>query len=442
MTTFDSLKHEVESAATEAATESAVAPHGKEVQFGDLILTFTTKYDLRWSDGGSGSDDNAAYYQPVPPQGFFALGSMGVNNYDNPDGKFASMCVKASASPLLKKPPLARPQRFEFIWNDRGSGADRNGSCWRPVPPDGYVALGDVFVEGYDAPTGDPVMCVARELVIQGKVGDRIWIDAGSGADRDFGSWEITANNEFLDTPDGVFAVNSFIGVPSHHKPEAGPVVFNLRLPLPTQESSAAPKPKLTSRNRPPANTNPVVDRVVTLPFTAVLDDARTLQWKVDNSPFYDVERLVDYSLLLFLDNETDTLQTASSSVTTGVSKEHSQTFSITTGISVTYESGVEAGGFSSKVSATISLELGYSSTQSVTQFRSQTEEAILAVAPQHAGALWVEANTLRVIRADGTPVSQGLDFDTSDTAYVISEFPNETPTPARFMRRRSKLQE
>lgn len=404
------------------------APQAKtpsQVQFGELVLAFTTAYDYRWNDKGSGADRDVAFYHPKPPAGFFALGSIGVANYDSPNGKFASMCVKA-ATTVGGKPALAAPTGWTFIWNDKGSGANDDGSCWRPIAPEGYVALGDVFVAGYNPPSGQQVMCVAKELVYEGRIGNLIWDDAGSGADRDFGAWQIEAGRAFLDTPDGVFAVNSFVGRDSHAKPDSSAVAWNLLLPLPTFEAGGPEKPVLKSRTKPPAHTTPVVDRIVTVPFTAVVDNDKTLQWRVENSPFYTVERSVDYALVLFIDNTTKTQQSASTAITTGVSRESSETFSITTGITVSYESGIDAGGFSTKVTASLSIELGYSSTTAVTQFRSETDEAILVAAPDHAAALWTESDSLRVRRADGGAVGAPLSFDTTDTAYVISEFPSE----------------
>lgn len=402
------------------------APQAKtpsQVQFGELVLAFTTAYEYRWNDKGSHVKGDVAFWHPKPPAGFFALGTIGVTNYDLPDGKFASMCVKA-ATTVGGKPALAPPEGWTFIWNDKGSPTHDDGSCWRPIAPEGYVALGDVFVRGYDQPSGQQVMCVAKELVYEGRIGDLIWADGGSRAHLDFGAWQIEAGQAFLDTPDGIFAVNSFVGRESHDKPESSAVAWNLRLPLPTFEAGGPEKPVLTSRTKPAAHTNPVVDRIVTVPFTVLIDDNKPLQWRVENSPFYTVERSVDYALVLFIDNNTKTQQSASTDITTGVSREASHTFSVTTGITVSYEAGIEAGGSSTKSSVSMSIELGYSNTTSVTQFRSETDQAVLVATPDHAAALWTESDSLRVRRADGEAVGGPLSFDTTDTAYLVSEFP------------------
>lgn len=435
MTTATSLTSVLSTIPIQTEKAAVASPrHGTQVEFGDLTLAFTTQYEHRWSDRGSGASRDGQFFHPIPPAGFFALGSIGVSDHDDANGRFASMCVKPAGNP--SKPPLMPPVRWDFIWNDRSSGANEDGSCWRPVPPDGYVALGDVFVNGHDAPQGMQVMCVARELTIDGTIGGEIYDDSGSGAKMDFGAWQIDASTAFIDTPDGIFAVNSFVGAQTHDKPQSSVVAHNLRLPLPTLEAGGPQKPQLTGRIRPPARTNPVVDRVVVVPFTAILDRDTTLQWKVDNSPFYEIERAVDYRLVNFIDNSSDVSQSASTAITTGISEMASTTFSVTTGLTFGYESGAEAGGFSTKVSISLKIEFGYSSTSSVTQFREETDQATLIAASKHAAAIWTESQSYRVFRSDNTPTAEPLVFDTSDTAYVISDFnfgpPSEGNEPRR----------
>lgn len=408
----------------------------KEVRFGELILTFTDRFEERWSDRGSGADKDAAFYHPIPPTGFFALGSIGRNDHSTPDGNVAALCVKeATPGSGALKPPVD----WQFIWNDVGSGADQDGACWRPIPPKGYVALGDVFIRGYERPTGQQVMCVREDLVFAGTVSTySIWTDAGSGADRDFGAWEIGVSAAFRDTPDILIAANTFVGHAHHEKPSAAAVVYTLRLPIPTIESGEPGKPTLTSKTKPAEHTNPVVDRIVTVPFTAVTDGGKSLAWKVANSPFYTLERSVQYDLLIFDDNNTSVPQTKSHNVTTGISKESSETFSINTGISVTVEEGVDVGGFSSKVSATVSVELGYAQTTSVTKFESTEIDAELTTPPERAAALWTEAHSIRVARADGSSVSAPLTFKAGHADFMEAQYPPpsfDAPKAARIRR-------
>jgi hypothetical protein len=416
----------------------------QEVRFGSLILRFTSSYQLRWNDKGSGANRDGGFWHPVAPSGFFALGSIGLPNYNDPNGKVATLCVKpASATiPGTQKVALKRPMDYTFIWNDKGSGASRDGSCWRPLPPEGYVALGDVFAVGYNKPSTNDVMCVARELTYEGLFTDKIWSDEGSGANGDFSSWQIKPTKSYVDSSDALIAVNSFVGVGSHTRPVTSPVAHTLLLPVPVVESGDPPQPDLTSRTQPPAHTEPVVDRIVTVPFTAVNDGGKTIEWILANSPFYTIERSVYYSLILFENNVTSIPQSKSRTITTGISKEQSEQYSITTGITVGYESGIEAGGFSSKVSVQLSIQLGYTTTTSITVFQSEEQHAELVTPAQTAAALWLIANNLTTRRADGTAVAPALAFDASNTAYLSKQFPppSESGQYATYRRTRNKL--
>jgi hypothetical protein len=113
----------------------------------------------------------------------------------------------------LEPEALAAPLDYEKVWEDRGSGADEDGSFWRPLPPEGYVCLGLVAQRGWGKPGLDVVRCVRFDLVAPGKLGDRIWIDKGTGAHTDFGSWTIVPADE-----NGI-SVGAFEGHTSHVPP-------------------------------------------------------------------------------------------------------------------------------------------------------------------------------------------------------------------------------
>jgi len=88
---------------------------------------------------------------------------------------------------------LAPPVDYHLIWMDTGSGADMNGSFWKPIPPEGYVCLGTVAQNGYQEPGLDEIRCVRQDLACLGKYGGEIWDTLGSPANMPFGSWVITA---------------------------------------------------------------------------------------------------------------------------------------------------------------------------------------------------------------------------------------------------------
>ncbi|MEP1079362.1 Vps62-related protein [Leptolyngbya sp. PL-A3] len=423
---------------------SSESRHGKAVQFGDLILQFTSQYEYRWNTIGGDAYAHSAFYHPIPPEGFYPLGSIGRSNLDDPNGKCVSICVK-SVTEHSSKPALREPEDYELVWNDRKSNAASNGACWRPKPPDGYVALGDVFSSGYEKPKKLDVMCVAIELAAEGCISkSSIWTTDGSNA-LCFSAWQIIASEAYLrDTSDGLFEVNSFTGStkPDFAAPNSSPVAYTLRLPMPTEVVEAEIiKPKLSSRTRPAGRTAQVVDRIVTVPFTAILDPDKDLNWQLEHSPFYDIERSVSYKLLIFEDNGTEVDQTQTLVTSTGITTESSRTFSLTTGISVSYESGIELGIGSSKVTAQLSIDLGYSSTTSVSTFDLREEDVELTIPANHAAAVWSEVNTIRLWRSDNTPVGPLLEFERGNTAFLTSQYPApKAGTAIRYRRIRRKL--
>ncbi|WP_189276156.1 RICIN domain-containing protein, partial [Kitasatospora griseola] len=395
------------------------------VRFGDLEIAYTTEFRLGLDSRGKRTKLSCSFYHPVPPEGFHVLGSLGFPGLTDPNGKVAALCVRDAAG--VEGDALALPKDYEWVWNDAGTGGT-DGSCWRPVPPPGYRALGNVFVYGHDKPPVDLVRCVKESLTVPAPAGDLIWNDSGGGGKYDFSAWKVCAPEQFVDeTPGATKAVitpESFVALAGYEKPSHAPELNALCLPLSTERPGLSPEPpRLTGRTRPAQSTPAVTDHSVRVPLTAVRDDAKSLAWRIENSPYYTIERRVWWSLLLFNDNRTDTDQTVEDAVTVGVEKSSSETFSRNTGVSVSAEVGVKIFGTGATVSATVTAELGYESSTSVTEFRSRTVTRRLVTPKNTAGALWVASYGLRTLRADGTVVGSQLRFE--GDAFHHAQYPS-----------------
>ena len=88
---------------------------------------------------------------------------------------------------------IAAPVSFSLIWKDKGSGGNMDGSFWRVNCPKTYVSLGDVAVGSWSAPSDElkrKFACIHNKYVIKAKLGNLIWNDRKSGADRDISLWE------------------------------------------------------------------------------------------------------------------------------------------------------------------------------------------------------------------------------------------------------------
>jgi hypothetical protein len=158
-----------------------------------LEVLFVNSFDPVWNDSGSGAARDGAFYRPLAPPGYHALGHYGQGNYSQPNGLVALVREVIPGA-------LASPVGYALIWKDSGSGADRDGAFWRPVPPAGYECVGVVvtgyaFGTGYAPPDLEEVRCVRRELIAPAAIDRSIWDDKESGADRNVSTWHVVPDS-------------------------------------------------------------------------------------------------------------------------------------------------------------------------------------------------------------------------------------------------------
>lgn len=154
----------------------------ESIKFGNLLINFTSEFTPLWNDQGSGSVRSASFWRPVPSSdflaGYFPLGDLAVPGHDNINKRNIVAVVKEGEPPgseaLVKDKALSQPDDYELVWKDSGSGAYANGSIWRPIPPEGYVAMGLVCGTGHDKPSRNAIRCVRADLIIASYVGELI----------------------------------------------------------------------------------------------------------------------------------------------------------------------------------------------------------------------------------------------------------------------------
>lgn len=173
--------------------------------FGALQVLPVEEYQWVYDDSGSGAFSDVSIWRPVLPLDYFPVGDVAVGGYDPPD--FPTLVIREDAEKL--RPPVG----YERIWDDEGSLGDNDVAIWNPIPPLGYVCLGNVAVPNYDGPPApDAVRCVHRRYVV---AGDRAqtWTDAGSLAFEDAGVWTC------IPGPAGGQAARTFITRRDHDDP-------------------------------------------------------------------------------------------------------------------------------------------------------------------------------------------------------------------------------
>lgn len=106
--------------------------------------------------------------------------------------------------------PKLRTRRIspkDLIWNDRGSGADADGSFWTYrghfTYQENYKLLGDTLCgqpNWKNSPCGQMMLVEDNgDGILAKPIGSKkIWTDAGSGADRDVAVFRLIPPNEYI----------------------------------------------------------------------------------------------------------------------------------------------------------------------------------------------------------------------------------------------------
>ncbi|MBN3928676.1 hypothetical protein IQ279_03280 [Streptomyces verrucosisporus] len=402
-------------------------------RYGDLELSFQPTYQ------GVPVGALLSYFQSsddVPPELISTGQKLGPDGMQGAAGVLMLKDCSADQS-LLRKPVrwIKVAQLPDFGPNSWG--------VWRPIPPEGYVALGDI-VHLWDWPSDQivgsagMVACVKRGVhtdgrtyVRQGECGNLIY--ESSGGTR---LWSVVAPPY----PDGdldehlYLPVGNFTGVKTSGKPAPTESTWILDLPAVIEKHDGPKIPELTSHARPPAQTV-ITDRTVTVPYYMVRDDSRDEKWKVENSPFYKLRRKRHFELILFRDNQNGSQpQNESQAVTTGVTQESSSAFCESTGVTVGMEIGVSAGGkpFGIGVETTVTasmsttVEMGYERRNSVSSMRQETKTRGLTIPPYSSACLWMEHHTLLPVRANGDTLGDQAALGFTTDYYVTGQYPND----------------
>jgi hypothetical protein len=391
-------------------------------QHEDLVIGFTTQFTMMWNDKSSGGKRDGSFWHPEVPAemaGFFPVGSLALDHHNSPNGKIVIAIVKDANNE--QGTALAPPVDYEQVWTDAGSGAGLDGSMWRPIPPDGYAAMGLVCNPKYTKPSKEMVRCIRSDLVVPAYPGDLIWDDKGTGAKKDFGSWKIDPPS----APSGwiYLSAGTYIGRDSHNKPASDPNAYALRLEFHQEapENQSIPVPRLQGIEKPSPFGKDSVSYTTILPWFAVHDPDIDAITQLVKSPHYCLERTDRYKLMDFGYNDTSVSQDFELSYTTGVNTQESTAFSSTTSIEIGAEWAV-SGAF--KLSAKLSRSFTHTSSSTTGWSQSTTKTKKANVPSGKAVALYSIQSTYRMFRADGTQVRNlGVSYDTESSTYW-TEYP------------------
>lgn len=319
---------------------------------------------------------------------------------------------------------LRAPLRFYRVWSNQPDNTTesilRIVSIWRPIAPDGYVALGLAAGIGFQPPDIDAFRCVRKDLVIESPAGKCLWEEKETGTPKEFSAWDITPPSA---RPEEVYlSAGTFLGTTNYRRPHNNPNAYALRISIPSTVSSPPPPlPTLNGHFKPTfQDTNPAT-YITKLPWFTVTDPSFGALQQLFHSPIYTLERTDSYRLIGYSYNNTSISQRQIWSVTTGSNGHSATTLSGTTSIEMGTEWTVPLSGF--KVSAKLGLSFTYSHLSSEGWSKSNTFSVWTDIPPQKSVAAYIINSTYRLLRQDGTQLGESISY-TDETSCCWDEFP------------------
>jgi hypothetical protein len=382
---------------------------------GDLRIAVTDDFTL--ADDESGTMGISAW-TPAPPAGYYALGSYyTVGAATNPSGNAAVLVVKDDSA---GHDALAIPTSWSNYGNTNGLVNDM------PIAGDAYVALGRY---GHDWGVGSPpAICVRKDLSVPGSI-SRI-IQSYTVGDKSATLYWCAVEQPDSSAHEGCYLAPGTCGHYIYHGSSGSAAdeannVLCVSLQQLGVSASQSYCPRLTSTETPADETPQLFAKAVLIPCTAISDAAKSVAWQVANSPFYRLERRVFYKRLYFNYNGTSTEQTNSVTIASGVEKAKSDSFHTSTGVSISAEAGVELYGVSAKVTTSLSMEMGYERSSSITELTEKSVATSINTPPGKAVACWQKYNRFILYRHSGTMLQEVASWDIGIDSYVTDQYPD-----------------
>lgn len=377
---------------------------------GGLTFSLTSVFYFEWSsaDCHYNCDQTGVFWKPDPVlPGFACFGSMCVPTTQQQNGNNLALCAKIP-EPWTPNPPFALATDFTLLWTDKGTGNSNNGSCWSIQAPAGYVALGSVFIRGYDKPATTDYLCIRSDLALEIGTSSALWTDKGSGATGGdlacyaFNLPDPSTIPQLMDARNIAFCANSFVANTTYNQPILPVPVIVLPATVVVPDFPPAP-PSVDSG----AAGVPVQGFTIQVPCPAFKDDERSCDWKVAN-PLYLLERWYTYTPIASLENGSSVNQEMTYTAEVGTSQSSSLAFEASVGgtlsaeLKLGFAGGVSSMTFGLSISAGFKAdwEHGSTSTQGTTVTNS------LQVPPNTKISLSQYSVTFKVNRPDGTYIT------------------------------------
>ncbi|WPB00910.1 uncharacterized protein RHO25_005530 [Cercospora beticola] len=394
------------------------------VDYGDLRVGMTTTLDWVWDDKNTGANRDASIYNPRPEGDLLPIGSIGFNKRGSDNSGSWGVLLVGNV-PGSKSPACRHPTDYNKTWNDGGGGGKWDLTMWRPVAPEGYVAMGEYCTGNYKKPLLEAVWCIRQDYVADASFPSSWWDDRGSGATDNASCWSPKPQSMSLHgdayipiRTDTFYAKGGTHTVPP---PESLAKTLRLYVGSTSFREFAAPLPTFTTRTMPKAGDGMYgdVQGSVTLPYTAFFDPRDEASRNKIADPFVTISRSSCWYVAGVWKNDTADPFEMSQVVEYGITKEQSDPLRQSTGISVTSDGVVSAGLAAEKISMSLNRQLTGLTPPPLEEFypRSVTEK--VTVPAMTAVVLFTRRIYYRAARSDGSELAADLSFNASNEVHL-----------------------
>ncbi|WP_028278541.1 Vps62-related protein [Arthrobacter sp. H5] len=379
-----------------AIQEAGYAERG--APFGSLLMKFAAAAELNNGWNSQRGQTQISFFQSRkiedPENRFRPLGDFATIN--NADASRAPVMLVAPGAFDGDKPPLVHPKGFHWILKDKDSGNSVNMAYYSLDAPEGYRAMG--IAVGFNDTDPDPenYWCVDSDLVHDVPEEKTFWNDKGS-------NWDENASLNVVDLTNApsvegklTLAPTTFLSVFTGGGQGKCLVLEKLKLPV----HRIPPAAPIYEENSVDTKTAPGLGYVEVLPCSIITDALSSSGPK--DSPFYYLASEPYWNCFKGFDTGDHAKYTES--VLVGTSLDKSEGFQNTTSLTVGAETGVEAGGFSAKLSVSYTNEMQVSS-ETTEGHKTEVSTAVDIDLPRHRHIyLWQARAYITVYRTKGSP--------------------------------------
>lgn len=374
------------------------------LQFKDLLINFTTEFTSLWNDRGTRAKQSVTFWRPSTTADhltpYYSLGDVAVGDYLNINQQ--KIVAVVSEVDKANGTALRMPDDFELVWKHSGSRARIAFSVWRPIAPQGYVAMGLVCGVGNDKPPRSTLRCIREDLVVASRADALIWNDKGSGAHTSFSAWAVATPR--ASPGEALLAPGTFAGMDTYTKPLTLPTTYALRIAL-TRRLPVLP-PQLANWRPGPASEPSVYE----LPWFTVKDAELSPVEQLHSCPIYRLERIDHDALFASERNETDSSKTVTWKTPKGESGDHSLQLRASTGIEIA--SSWEAKSPNCALSFSARLDSEFTHGSSTHGWGNLTIVEVIAHVPanQYVDA-YINKSNYTLLRKDGSQSGPELGY-------------------------------